>query len=257
MPNPDAAVSVRPKQLDRPVSAAERATFRVIQRRLRDTYGVHHWRRDRVRGSALDELIGTVLSQNTSDVNTTRSFRSLRERFPSWDEVRTAPTDAVIEAIRSGGLARIKAPRIQDILDQVLEQEGSLSLERLADVPTGQATAELTALPGVGPKTAACVLMFNLGRPVMPVDTHVHRVSRRIGLVEERASERATQARLEQLCGDATDEVLTLHLNLIHHGRRTCTARTPHCERCSLTDHCRYYREVVNRPHEGKADQRG
>lgn len=254
MSNGDGGPSERRRPEQYPVSGRERAAFRVIQRRLRDAYGQHHWRRDRVRGSALDELIGTVLSQNTSDVNTARSFRSLRARFPTWEDVRTAPTDQVIDAIRSGGLARIKAPRIQDILDQVLDKEGSLSLDRLADVPSDQANAELTALSGVGPKTAACVLMFNLGRPVMPVDTHVHRVSQRLGLVNEGASERATQARLEQLCGAATDDVLTLHLNLIHHGRTTCTSRTPHCERCPLTGHCRYYQQLENRqPH---ADRR-
>jgi endonuclease-3 len=227
-----------PPQVDR-----ERAA--LVFQRLRDVYGPHEWHS---HGPPLDELIGTVLSQNTSDVNTARSFRSLRDRFPDWELVRLAPAEDVADAIRSGGLAQIKAPRIKGILDDIAERNGELSLDHLRDVDVPAATAELTALHGVGPKTAACVLLFSLGRPAMPVDTHVHRVSNRIGLVPPRTSAERTQPILESLLGKDRDVVLTAHINLIHHGRQICRAQRPRCGRCPVAPMCDYYRTGIGVP---------
>lgn len=206
---------------------------------LEDAYGRHRWR---AKGTPLEELIGTVLSQHTSNVNTARSFRSLRERFPTWEAVREAPGDDVIDAIRSGGLARIKGPRIQAILDSIDERHGVLSLDHIESMSMDEAKQDLTTLHGVGPKTAACVLLFSLGRPAMPVDTHVHRVSRRIGLVPPKTTAGATEPILEDLLGDDRDRVLTAHLNLIAHGQKVCQSQRPRCEACPLRDECDYYR---------------
>ena len=189
----------------------------------------------------LDELIATVLSQHTSDVNTERAFRSLKAAFPDWESVRTAPTERVVEAIWSGGLAQLKAPRIQRILDAILAERGSLDLDHLAAMRLGEARAWLLRLDGVGPKTAACVLLFSLGMPAFPVDTHVHRVARRIGLVPYRTSVQAAHALLEDRLGGDRDRVYAFHLNLIAHGRAVCTARRPFCERCPLTGCCDYF----------------
>ena len=133
------------------------------------------------RPEPIDELVSTILSQHTSDTNTARAFASLKEAFPSWDEVVDAPTSHVVGAIRSGGLANQKAPRIQNVLLDIREQRGDFDLHFLGDLPLDGAVSWLTALKGVGPKTAACVLLFSLNRPVMPVDTHVHRVGLRLG----------------------------------------------------------------------------
>ena len=206
---------------------------------LWETYGEHRWRS---KGTPLDELIGTVLSQHTTNVNTARSFRSLRERFPTWEAVRDAPEDDVIDAIRSGGLATIKGPRIQAILRSISGRYDRLSLDRIEGMPIKDAKADLTALHGVGPKTAACVLLFSLGRPVMPVDTHVHRVSRRIGLVPPTTSAEATEPLLEELLGPNSDRILTAHLNLIQHGQTVCLARRPRCEACPVQSECDYYK---------------
>ena len=206
---------------------------------LRETYGQHRWRS---KGTPLDELIGTVLSQHTSNVNTARSFRSLRDRFPTWEAVRDAPEEDVIDAIRSGGLAKIKGPRIQAILQSISGQHETLSLDHIKDMSLGDAKADLTSLHGVGPKTAACVLLFSLGRPAMPVDTHVHRVSRRIGLVPPKTSAEATEPLLEELLGPHRDRILTAHLNLIQHGQTICLAQRPRCPSCPVQAECDYAR---------------
>lgn len=219
---------------------------------LEQRYGHHRWHSS---GAPLDELIGTVLSQNTSNVNTARSFRSLRDRFPTWQEVIDAPEDAIVDAIRSGGLAQIKAPRIQAILRSISEGRGRLSLDHLAGLPIHEAKVELMALKGVGPKTAACVLLFSLGRPVMPVDTHVHRVSGRIGLVPDRTSAEACEPLLEELLGDDRDRILTAHLNLISHGQQICRAARPRCPACPLTAECDYFQVVAQQGPQAAPDE--
>jgi endonuclease-3 len=184
----------------------------------------------------IDELVQTILSQHTSDVNTERAYTTLRERFPSWDAVLAAPTAEVADAIRVGGLARQKAPRIQHVLATIRESRGDFDLGFLAAMPLDDALEWLTALNGVGPKTAACVLMFSLDRPVLPVDTHVHRVATRLGFVPPRTTAERTQEVLSALIPPA--ETFAAHMLLIHHGRQTCTALRPRCPPCPLLDRC-------------------
>ena len=184
----------------------------------------------------LAELVLTILSQHTSDLNAGRAFASLRAVYPDWDAVATAPEAALADSIRSGGLANIKTRRIQAVLREVLQRRGDLDLAFLADLPDDEVFDFFTTLPGVGPKTAAVVMAFSLGRDTIPVDTHVHRVSKRLGLVPERSSAVRAQALLE----DAVPQRLKtpLHVGLIEHGRRVCKAQRPLCSECVLADIC-------------------
>ena len=207
--------------------------LRAILERLRAEYGrpVGHPHR-----APIDELVLTVLSQNTNDRNRDVAYERLRERFDSWDEVCEAPVDEVIEAIRPGGLAVTKAPRIQQIMQAI----GDDDLSRLAALPLEQARAELCALPGVGRKTAACVLLFSYGRPDVPVDTHVYRVGVRLGLFRPNAP--LEEAHDEMLRLARGSDPYEAHVALIRHGRRTCTARAPGCGECPLRRMCPYAR---------------
>jgi endonuclease-3 len=205
---------------------------------LDEAHGPHRWR---AHGDAVEELIATILSQHTSDANTARAFASLRERFPTWKAVIDAPVDLVADAIRRGGLANIKAPRIQSVLVAIRERFGAFDLGLLASMSVGDARAELVKLKGVGPKTASCVLLFGLGFPAMPVDTHVHRIARRLGVIPATESAEAAHESLERALGENRDEVYAFHLNMIAHGRTVCLARNPRCERCVLTGCCDYF----------------
>ena len=178
----------------------------------------------------------TVLSQHTSDVNTARAFAGLKQRFPQWRDVVRAPASSVADAIRSGGLADQKAPRIQAILREVEGREGALSLARLEGLPDHEVEDYLCSLPGVGPKTAACVLVFSLGRAAFPIDTHVHRITKRLGWIPPNASADKTH----ELLKDAIPPELRyeLHVQLIAHGRTICKARMPLCSGCALFDLC-------------------
>jgi len=185
---------------------------------------------------ALDELMLTVLSQNTSDVNTGRAYRAMRERFPEWRDVMEAETTELVEVLRPGGLANQKAPRIQAILRELDASEHGLDLEWLAHSEPGEALGYLTALPGVGAKTASCVLLFSFGMPVMPVDTHIHRIAVRLGLIDARVSAEAAHPILTAMT--PPHRMLEAHLLLIAHGRTTCKARRPLCGECVLLDLC-------------------
>jgi len=220
------------------IAAPNSSRIREIARRLDELYGARVWRSS---GAAIDELIATILSQHTSDVNTERAFASLKAQFPDWQAVIDAPTDDVAVVIRSGGLANLKAPRIQAALASILARYGSFELGHLATRTVSEARAELQELRGVGPKTASCVLLFSLGMPAMPVDTHVHRVSRRLGLIDATTSADQSHAILEQLLGENRDDVYAFHLNMIAHGRSVCVARRPRCGRCGLAECCNYY----------------
>ena len=178
----------------------------------------------------------TVLSQHTSDINSTRAFAGLRHRFRSWEEVLDAPVEEVADSIRSGGIAQVKAERIKRILSEVEEREGTLDLSRLSSLPTEEVDEYLCSLPGVGPKTAACVLLFSMHRPAFPVDTHVHRVVTRLGLVPEKTSAEATQRLLEPRI--PTELRYEIHMQLIRHGREICKPRMPLCTQCVLLDLC-------------------
>ncbi|HEY7283719.1 MAG TPA: endonuclease III [Actinomycetota bacterium] len=188
------------------------------------------------RRDPVEELVLTVLSQNTSDVNRDRAFAALRERFPTWEALAGASPDDVAEAIRPGGLSRIKAPRILAILREIRDRDGELDLEWMRDAPDDEIGAYLRTLPGVGPKTAACVLAFSLERPVIPVDTHVHRVAGRLGWIPP-----GTGAdRAHDVLADVVPPRLrvSMHVGLIRLGREICKPGRPRCEDCPLNDLC-------------------
>lgn len=183
----------------------------------------------------LDRLVRTVLSQNTSASNCNEAFANLRERFFSWEEVRNAPQQDIADAIRCGGLANLKAPRIKKILERIQEDRGSLELEWLADLEPSAAREYLEGLEGVGRKTSACVLMFGLNMPVMPVDTHVYRVSKRLGLIGDVGADRAHDLLQEMV---PADRIYSFHVNMVQHGREVCRAVKARCDICSLTAEC-------------------
>jgi endonuclease-3 len=210
----------------------------AIHRLLIGQYGDHHWS---PRLDPLSELVLTILSQNTNDVNRDHAWRRLQERFPSgdWGEVIDASTQELADAIRPGGLADTKAPRIQEALRAILAERGELSLDFLADMPVEEARAWLVRLKGVGPKTAAIVLLFSLGRPAFPVDTHVHRLSRRLGLIPPNTSREKAHRLLEDLL--PPEIYYAFHINLIDHGRQVCGARMPKCATCIVQGLCDYW----------------
>ena len=207
--------------------------LRAIHRRLEKVQGDFS---PKQQMPILDEIVMTVLSQHTSDINSSRAFAGLRSRFKTWEEVLDAPTDRVADAIRSGGIAQVKAARIQQILAEIERREGRLDLSRLADLPDEEVGDYLCSLPGVGPKTAACVLLFSMGRPAFPVDTHVHRVTKRLGLVEEGMGADKAQRLLEPRI--PPELRYELHMQLIRHGREICKAGLPQCSECALFDLC-------------------
>jgi endonuclease-3 len=201
---------------------------------LDSCYGRKEWSE---REGILDELIRTILSQNTTAANCHEAFRRLSARFPKWEDVRRARTEDIVESIRVGGLANRKAPRIVNILNEIHASQGSLDLEWIADLPDSKALDYLMRFDGVGRKTAACVLMFALGRPAMPVDTHVYRVSKRLGLIGDVTVEQAHHLLQRAV---PKDRVYSLHVNAVAHGRQVCTAHHPKCEICVLRKECGY-----------------
>jgi endonuclease-3 len=212
-----------------------------IHERLLEFYGEPIWRNPL---PALDELVSTILSQNTNDINRDRGFQALRAKFPTWENVRDASAEAVIEAIRPAGLANQKGPRIQQVLRSITEERGSLDLSFLADLPAEAARAWLMRFNGVGPKTAAIVLCFALGKAAFPVDTHIYRVTGRIGLRPERMTVEQAHPHLEALFPPET--YYAAHLNLIRLGREICQARRPRCEICPIIKLCDYGRSVMS-----------
>ncbi|MBI5294029.1 MAG: endonuclease III [Chloroflexi bacterium] len=205
----------------------------TVHQRLLEAFGEPIWRTPL---PAIDELVSTILSQNTNDVNRDRAFDSLRAKFPTWEKVRDAKTEAVVAAIRPAGLANQKGPRIQEVLRSITLERGSLDLSFLADLPVDEARAWLTKFNGVGPKTAAIVLCFSLGMPAFPVDTHIYRVSGRIGLRPERMTVEQAHPHLESLFPPET--YYAAHLNLIRLGREVCGARKPLCGKCPIRNLC-------------------
>jgi endonuclease-3 len=208
----------------------------AVHQILLETYGVPTWRNPL---PPLDELVSTILSQNTNDINRDRAFDSLRARFPTWEAVRDADEQDVIDAIRLAGLANQKGPRIQAIFRQITAETGALNIDFLYDLPADEAQAWLLKFKGVGPKTAAIVLQFSLEKPAFPVDTHIYRVSGRIGLRPEKMSVEQAHKHLAGLF--PADAYYTDHLNLIRLGREVCQARKPRCPDCPLHELCDYY----------------
>ena len=206
-----------------------------VHEKLLEFYGEPVWRNPL---PAIDELVSTILSQNTNDVNRDRGFDALVAKFPTWEEVRDANSDEVIESVRVAGLANQKGPRIQEVLKAITEERGNLDLSFLKKMSVDDARNWLTKFKGVGPKTAAIVLCFSLDMPAFPVDTHVYRVTGRIGLHPERMSVEQAHPYLESLFPPET--YYTGHLNIIRLGREICTARKAMCEKCPLIKLCDY-----------------
>jgi endonuclease-3 len=223
------------RKLQVPDLPADPAIAAQIYRCLLAAYGSPDWR---PTNPALDELVLTILSQNTSDVNSGRAFEALKARYPVWRAVMEAPVDELAETIRSGGLGKQKAPRIQAALRRILEERGEFSLDFLRDMPAGGALRWLTAIGGVGLKTASIVLLFSFGQPAFPVDTHITRITRRLGFVGPKAS----PDKISELWASLVPPTwyFPLHLNLLRHGREVCRAPTPRCALCILHDICRY-----------------
>jgi len=223
----------------------------AVHETLLEFYGRPEWRNPL---PPLDELVSTILSQNTNDTNRDRAFQALRQRFPTWEAVRDADEQAVIDAIRPAGLGNQKGPRIQNMLREITRQRGELSLDFLAQLPDAEALEWLMTFKGVGPKTASIVLLFSLGKPAFPVDTHIYRVSGRLGLRPDNMSADQAHAHLGQLF--PAEAYYAAHLNLIRLGREICQARRPRCDTCPLQNLCEYYltfrRELSS---QGKSDE--
>ena len=207
----------------------------LVQQRLIEFYGESTWLNPL---PPLDELVSTILSQNTNDTNRDRAYQALRRRFPTWEAVRDAEAGEVIEAIRSAGLANQKGPRIQQVLREITAERGALDLDFLGNFPPDQARAWLEKFKGVGPKTAAIVLLFSLGKPAFPVDTHIYRVTGRLGLRPEKMTVEQAHPYLEGLF--PVESYYAAHLNIIRLGREICQARKPNCTDCPLNELCGY-----------------
>ena len=220
--------------------ADRRARTNQVRRRLLDAYGQPVWRSDL---DSISQLVSTILSQNTNDANRDLAYERLRARLPSWEQVRDADTAAVIDAIRPAGLANQKGPRIQEALRFITRERGELSIDFLAKWPVERARAWLSSINGVGPKTAAIVLLFSLGKPAFPVDTHIHRVTQRLGLIGPRVSREQAHEELAELVDP--EDYYTFHLNVIRHGRQVCSSRAPRCHLCTLQDLCDYFNQQV------------
>lgn len=209
--------------------------YGVPTRTKRDAEGAVHFQPD-----LLDELIGTILSQNTTDKNSSRAFASLKTSFPTWESVLSAPTRKLTSSIKIGGLANIKAKRIKTILAELQQKNGRLSLAHLRDMNTNEAMTYLQSFKGVGFKTAACVLMFGLNRDLCPVDTHIHRILNRLGLLSTKHADE-TFLQLQSLIPNGKS--YSLHINLIRHGKAICKAQTPNCLQCTLAESCAFARQ--------------
>ncbi len=230
----------------RPKGKRPKVTVEDVQAHLRPEYGPFEWE---PRYDAASELVYTILSQHTSDINSGRAFRNLMDIFESLDAIAKADVKEIEEAIRSAGLFRTKAPRIKKVLNQVLAEVGSFDLSFLREMELEEAKAWLKRLDGIGPKTAAIILCFSLGMPAMPVDTHIYRVAQRLGFVGKKVTADKAHDVLESMV--KPDDVFEFHLLLINHGRRVCKAQRPRCGECVLGWGCpskaRFVREAERR----------
>jgi endonuclease-3 len=209
------------------------ARLPVIIRFLDEEYWRPRWA---PRYQPVEELVYTILSQNTSDVNSERALAMLRKKYPTWEQVAAASVRGIAAAIRSGGLADAKARYIKDTLSRLLAEHGDLEMSFLAGMDDREVMDYLTGFPGVGLKTAACVLMFALNRPVMPVDTHVYRVCQRLDFVPEDASRDQAHLILNAIVPD--EDKYAFHINTVTHGRKICIAGRPRCDRCVIEPLC-------------------
>ena len=190
----------------------------------------------------LDVLIQTILSQSTTNVNSDRAFESLKRRFRTWDEAGRARATSIEAAIRSGGLARQKSVRIKKLLNEIYQRRGSLDLSFLSTAPLEEAMEFLASFNGVGPKTVACTLLFACNRPIFPIDTHIFRIARRLGLIPEKCSDQEAHRLMTAMI--PAGRFYEVHVNMIRHGRKVCRPQNPLCERCCLIDYCLYYETI-------------
>jgi endonuclease III len=210
----------------------------LIDNVLTEAYG----HKTKTKSDPTNELILTILSQNTNDTNRDRAFNSLKEKFPTWAKVASAKSSDIENTIRVGGLAEIKSKRIKRILQQIGEKSPDYSLSFFKNMSDDEIRDYLLSFDGVGPKTAACVLLFSLGRKAMPVDTHVHRVGTRLGIIPEEYNADKAHLWFREL--DLPVDILQLHLNMIEHGRTLCRPQNPKCEICPLKRFCVYYKNL-------------
>lgn len=218
----------------------QRRQLAFITQNLEATFGVP---RNDSHEDPLDELINTILSQSTTNLNSHRAFASLKQRFPDWEQVRRARPASIAAAIKSGGLANVKSIVIKNILNDIQQRHGILDLSFLKTVPIAEAREFLILLKGVGPKTAACVLLFACKRPVFPMDTHIFRILRRAGLLPEKISDQLAHEMIENLI--PPKKHYSLHINLITLGKRICHPRNPKCGQCPLNEHCDFGRSQL------------
>lgn len=204
-----------------------------IEKRLDGYFGVIE---PKIRNDPMSELVGTILSQNTSDLNSERAFEALRARFPTWEAILEADDETVVDSIRAGGLAQVKGPRIRKVLQRIADDRGELSLEFLKGLPPSEARAYLLSLPGVGVKTAACVQAFACGQPALAVDTHVHRIAIRLGLIPPGTNAERAHDLLEAIF--PPQQQYSAHVHLIRLGREVCKAQRPRCPECPLLEIC-------------------
>jgi endonuclease-3 len=213
----------------------------TIHQALITHYGFPEWRDPK---PPVDELVSTILSQNTNDSNRDRAFEALQKRFPTWEAVRDAERQELIDKIRPAGLANQKGPRIQNALKEITDVRGAINLDFLRDLPPEEASRWLMQFKGVGPKTAAIVLLFSLNLPAFPVDTHIYRVTGRLGLRPIKMNAEQAHDYLAKLF--PADTYYAVHLNIIRLGREICQARKPNCPVCPLQDYCEYYLQTFS-----------
>ena len=209
----------------------------LVYKLLGEVYGIKPWK---PRREPLHELISTILSHRTTQANEARAFEQLWEKYGSWESIRDAPVEGIVEAITPANWPEQKAPRIKAVLDRIIAERGAADIGFLGELPVEEAMAWLESLPGVGPKTASLVLLFCFHKPVLPVDTHVHRVSGRVGLIPPRATAEQAHALLPELLPGDADVLWNFHLNMLRHGQLICVWERPRCDRCVLRAHCDY-----------------
>ncbi|NLX10695.1 MAG: endonuclease III [Chloroflexi bacterium] len=218
--------------------AALRAKAEEVYRRLLDLFGEHPLT---PRREPMHELISTMLSHRTTQANEAQAFSNMWVRYGSWEAIRDADTGELAATIEPANYPESKAPRIQETLDRIITERGEPSIDFLRDLPAAEGLAWLMSLPGVGIKTASLVLLFCFSKPVLPVDTHVHRVSQRVGLIGEKIGANPAHALLLELLPPEPHVLFNFHVNLLRHGQRICIWKSPRCERCPLTDICNWY----------------
>jgi endonuclease-3 len=229
-----------PRKAEQQEADAGDKPVRYIIQNLERTYGVPENRRS---SNPLDMLIKIILSQATSDTNSDRTFAALKKRFPTWDAALRARISTIAETIRSGGLANQKAAVIKDVLRQIKDEHGTLDLNFLHDLTSEEATRYLSQFRGIGPKTIACTLLFACRKEVFPLDTHIFRILRRVGLIPQKC----TDARAHEIMNRIVPpgKFYSFHVNLVRHGRALCRPRDPLCERCPIVEYCDYGQEII------------